>query len=454
VTMLSVNPANGSVLGRFDTWDGPRVEKALDLAARTAPAWAAADIQERAVQLRRAAQVLRQRQTHFAEIITQEMGKLASEAGAEIEKCAKVCDFYAEEAAGFLADEVLESDASRSLVAWQPLGTVLAVMPWNFPFWQVFRFAAPALMAGNTALLKHASNVPRCALAIEEVFHEAGFPQGVFQTLMIGASRVADVIRDPRVHAVTLTGSEPAGRAVAAVAGEMLKKTVLELGGSDPFVVLEDADLDLTVEQAVASRFMNAGQSCIAAKRFVVVETVADAFLGRFREAVRALRPGDPMKESTTLAPMAREDLRKDLHGQVLESIAAGAVPLEGCEPVAGKGNWYQASVLDRVGPGMPAYEQEMFGPVAAIIRARDEDDAVRIANDTRFGLGGSVWTRDSDRGEALARRLACGCAFVNGLVKSDPRLPFGGIKDSGYGRELSLLGIREFVNAKTVWIR
>ncbi|MFW5452232.1 NAD-dependent succinate-semialdehyde dehydrogenase [Thioalkalivibrio sulfidiphilus] len=452
--MQSVNPANGSVLGRFDTWDGPRVGKALDLAERAAQVWRDMGLAERGGLLRRAAQVLRQRRAHYAQIITQEMGKLTAEAEAEIDKCATVCEHYAAEAPRYLADEVLESDAGRSLVAWQPLGTVLAVMPWNFPFWQVFRFAAPALMAGNTALLKHASNVPRCALTIEEVFREAGFPPGVFQTLMIRASQVEGVIRDRRVHAVTLTGSEAAGRAVAAVAGQMLKKTVLELGGSDPFVILEDADLDLTVSQAVASRFMNAGQSCIAAKRFVVVEPVAEAFLGRFREAVRALKPGDPAKESTTLAPMAREDLRDELHAQVRKSIAAGAVPLEGCEPVPGKGTWYRASILDRVTSGMPACDEEMFGPVAAVIHARDEADAIRIANDTRFGLGGSVWTRDSVRGEAVARRLACGCAFVNGLVKSDPRLPFGGIKDSGYGRELSLLGIREFVNAKTIWIR
>lgn len=454
MTLHSVNPVNGSVLGRYDTWDAVRVDKALALADRAAGAWAGTLPGERGLLLRRAAEILRQRRDQFAEIITLEMGKLAVEARAEIDKCATVCDYYAEHGPRFMADEEVESDAGRSLVAWQPLGTVLAVMPWNFPFWQVFRFGAPALMAGNTVLLKHASNVPRCALTIEEVFHEAGFPEGVFQTLLIGASRVAAVIRDPRVHAVTLTGSGSAGRAVAAVAGEALKKTVLELGGSDPFVVLEDADLDLTVAQAVASRFMNAGQSCIAAKRFVVVEAVADAFLERFREAVRGLTPGDPMKDTTTLAPMAREDLRADLHDQVRDSITAGAVPLEGCEPIPGKGIWYQASILDQVGPGMPAYEEELFGPVAAIIRARDEADAVRIANDTRFGLGGSVWTRDAARGEAVARRLACGCAFVNGLVKSDPRLPFGGIKESGYGRELSLLGIREFLNAKTIWIR
>ncbi|HSP01654.1 MAG TPA: NAD-dependent succinate-semialdehyde dehydrogenase, partial [Thioalkalivibrio sp.] len=409
--MRSVNPANGSVLGCFDTWDGPRIEKSLVQAERSAPGWAQTPLSERSERLRKAAQILRQRREYFAQIITREMGKLAVEAGAEIDKCATVCDFYADEGPGFLADEPLESDASRSLVAWQPLGTVLAVMPWNFPFWQVFRFAAPALMAGNTAMLKHASNVPRCALAIEEVFRDAGFPQGVFQTLMIGSSQVEALIRDPRVQAVTLPGSEAAGRAVAQAAGAVLKKAVLELGGSDPFVVLEDADLDLAVEQAVTSRYMNAGQSCIAAKRFVVVEAVADDFLGRLRTAVRELVPGDPEKASTTLAPMARADLRDDLHGQVKQSIAAGAVPLEGCEPVSGKGSWYPASILDRVAPGMPAYEEELFGPVAAIIRAGDEDDAVRIANDTRFGLGGSVWTRDSVRGEAMARRLACGCA-------------------------------------------
>lgn len=454
MTMQSVNPVNGSVLGRFDTWDEPRVRKALDLAERAAPQWAAMTVDERGALFRRAAGILRQRLDQYAEIITQEMGKLTREARAEIEKCATVCDYYADEAPRMLADEVLESDATRSLVAWQPLGTVLAVMPWNFPFWQVFRFAAPALMAGNTAVLKHASNVPRCALAIEEIFRDAGFPAGAFQTLLISASQVEKVIRDRRVHAVTLTGSEPAGRAVAKVAGETLKKTVLELGGSDPFVVLEDADLDLTVQQAVVSRFQNAGQSCIAAKRFIVLDAVAEAFLERFREAVRALEPGDPAREATTLAPMARADLREDLHAQVRASIDAGAVPLEGCEPVPGKGTWYRPSVLDYVTPGMPAYQEELFGPVAAVIRARDENDAVRIANDTRFGLGGSVWTRDAARGEALARRLACGCAFVNGLVKSDPRLPFGGVKDSGYGRELSLLGIREFVNAKTVWVR
>jgi succinate-semialdehyde dehydrogenase/glutarate-semialdehyde dehydrogenase len=318
----------------------------------------------------------------------------------------------------------------------------------------VFRFAAPALVAGNTGLLKHASNVPRCALAIEDVFAEAGFPAGVFRTLMIESSRVAGVIADPRVQAVTLTGSEPAGRQVAATAGSHLKKTVLELGGSDPFIVLEDADLDLAVEQAVTSRFLNTGQSCIAAKRFIVVEPIADAFVEHFRAAVEALGTGDPLGEASRLGPMARTDLREELHRQVEESIAQGAEAVTGCLIPPGPGAFYPPSILDRVGPGMCAWSEELFGPVASIIRVADEAEAVRVANDTEFGLGGSVWTRDSDRGERIARQLECGCAFVNGLVKSDPRLPFGGIKHSGYGRELSILGMREFLNAKTLWIR
>jgi succinate-semialdehyde dehydrogenase / glutarate-semialdehyde dehydrogenase len=334
------------------------------------------------------------------------------------------------------------------------MGTVLAVMPWNFPFWQVFRFAAPALMAGNTGVLKHASNVPGCALAIEEVFQEAGLPKGVFRTLMIPAGRVNRVIEDKRIHAVTLTGSEPAGRAVAATAGSQIKKTVLELGGSDPFIVLEDADLELAATNAVKSRFLNAGQSCIAAKRFIVVESIADEFVARFKAGVEALQPGDPLMESTTLAPMARIDLRDELHQQVIDSIMKGAIAVTGCRPVPGEGAYYEASILDHVVPGTRAYHEEFFGPVALVIRAKDEADAVRIANDSPFGLAGSVWTRDSARGERIARQVQSGAVFVNGMVKSDPRLPFGGVKRSGYGRELSLHGIREFVNVKTIWIR
>lgn len=454
MTFRSINPVDGSTLKTFDVWDDERIDQALAASATARSGWAAAPGSGRADLLRSAARILRARKEGLARLMTQEMGKLLEEARGEVEKCAWACEFYADHGGEFLADEIIETDASRSLVVYQPLGTVLAVMPWNFPLWQVFRFAAPGLLAGNTALLKHASNVPQCAQAIEDVLREAGFPEGVFQNLIIASSQVQQVIEDERVHAVTLTGSEPAGRAVAAAAGQSLKKTVLELGGSDPFVILEDADLDWTVQQALISRFMNCGQSCIAAKRFIPVAAVADAFLERFRAAVEALRPGDPMADGTRLGPMARHDLRDELHQQVLDSLAAGARAVTGCAPESGPGAYYQASILDGVEPGMRAYREELFGPVAIVIRAEDEQDAIRIANESRFGLGGSVWTRDAARGERLARQLQCGSAFVNGLVKSDPRLPFGGIKNSGYGRELSHHGIREFVNAKTIWIR
>jgi succinate-semialdehyde dehydrogenase/glutarate-semialdehyde dehydrogenase len=430
------------------------LETALYEASQAAPAWAATAIAERCALVQRAAAVLREHAEDFARLMTLEMGKPIAEARAEIEKSAWGCEYYAAEGPGFLEDEVIATDAGRSLVTYQPLGTVLAVMPWNFPFWQVFRFAAPALVAGNTGLLKHASNVPQCAQAIESVFEEAGFPGGVFRSLMITSSRVAAVIEDVRVHAVTLTGSEPAGRQVAATAGSQVKKSVLELGGSDPFIVLEDADLDLAVEQAVVSRFMNTGQSCIAAKRFIVVDAIADEFVTRFRTAVEAIRMGDPLDETNTLGPMARIDLRDELHEQLVDSLSQGAVAVTGCNPEAGSGAFYQPSIIDHVKPGMRAYREELFGPVATVIRATDEAEAVHIANDTDFGLGGSVWTRDTERGERIARQLQCGCAFVNGMVKSDPRLPFGGVKNSGYGRELSRLGIHEFVNAKTIWIR
>jgi len=454
MSFRSVNPANGNTLRVVDAFTPAQLESALQGAARAGVSWRDTGLAERARLLRQAAAVLRRHLDEYAEIISGEMGKPIREARAEIEKCAWVCEYYADAGPGFLEDEIIESDAGRSLVAWQPLGTVLAIMPWNFPFWQVFRFAAPALMAGNTGLLKHASNVPLCALAIESVFREAGFPEGVFCTLMIPSAQVEAVIRDPRVQAVTLTGSEPAGRQVAATAGSMIKKTVLELGGSDAFVVLEDADLELAATNAVASRFLNNGQSCIAAKRFIVVEAVAEEFVQRFRTGVEALVIGDPLDEATRIGPLARFDLRDELHRQVVESITAGAVAVTGCNPEGGGGAYYQPSILDHVQPGMCAWHEELFGPVATVIRARDEPDVVRIANATDFGLGGSVWTQDSDRGERVARQLECGAVFVNGMVKSDPRLPFGGIKHSGYGRELSRLGIREFVNAKTLWIR
>ncbi len=453
MTFESIDPASGERLETFPAWETDQLEQAIAGVAKATPAWAARPIGERCKLMRQAAQLLRHRKEELATLITREMGKLLTEARAEVEKCALACDYYAENGPRFLADEPVETDARKSYVAYQPLGTVLAIMPWNFPFWQVFRFAAPTLVAGNTGVLKHASNVPRCALAIEAIFHDAGFPEGVFRTLMIRASQVEGVIRDPRIHAVTLTGSEPAGQAVAAVAGTALKKSVLELGGSDPFIVLEDCNLEETVKQAVASRFLNAGQSCIAAKRFILLEGIAGPFMERFEAAVAALKPGNPMAPETTLAPMARTDLRDDLHQQVCDSIKQGAIPVTGCKPVEGKGAFYQPSILDRVAPGMRAYTEELFGPVAIVIRAKDEEEALAIANSSRFGLGGSIWTADLRRGEKLALQIQAGCCFVNGMVKSDPRLPFGGIKASGYGRELSWQGIHEFVNTKTVWI-
>ncbi len=454
MSFRSVNPVNGNTLRVVDAFSPAELESALQEAAVASTSWRHVFTGERAALLRQAAAVLREQAERYATLITLEMGKPIREARAEIEKCALVCEFYAEQGPAFLADEPIESDAGRSLVAWQPLGVVLAVMPWNFPFWQVLRFAAPALMAGNTGLLKHASNVPQCALAIESVFTEAGFPAGVFRSLMISSAQVGGVIGDPRISAVTLTGSEPAGREVAAAAGRGIKKSVLELGGSDAFVVLEDADLELAVPAAVTSRFLNSGQSCIAAKRFILVGDLAEEFLRRFKAGVEALVVGDPMDEAIQVGPLARPDLRDELHAQVRDSLAAGAVAVTGCRPLEGPGAFYQPSILDHVTPGMRAWGEELFGPVATVIRARDEEEAVRIANDSEFGLGGSVWTRDSTRGERVARRIECGCVFVNGLVKSDPRLPFGGIKHSGYGRELSRLGMHEFMNAKTLWVK
>lgn len=454
MSFVVINPANGKKMREIPAWDQSQIESALSQSASVAPLWAKLAIEQRCHLMRKAAAVLREKKEIWAAIITEEMGKLINDARSEVEKCANACEYYADNGPRFLADEYIESDASQSYVAHLPLGTVLAIMPWNFPLWQVFRFAAPALIAGNTGLLKHASNVPQCALAIEEIFHLAGFPDGVFRSLMIRASQVKQVIEDPRVHAITLTGSEPAGRQVAATAGAVLKKCVLELGGSDPFIVLEDADLDTAVLAAVTSRFLNTGQSCIAAKRFIVVDAIAEDFIARFKAGVEALQAGDPMNEDTTLAPMARVDLRDELHVQVSDSIASGAVAVTGCQPLDRPGAYYAASILDRVEPGIRAYHEELFGPVAIVIRARDESEALHIANDSPYGLGGSVWTGDTPRGEALARKIQSGCTFVNGMVKSDPRLPFGGIKNSGFGRELSHHGIKEFINAKTIWIK
>jgi succinate-semialdehyde dehydrogenase/glutarate-semialdehyde dehydrogenase len=452
-TFTSINPATEEQVHSTPALTDAGLEQALARTAAATPAWAARPVAERTAVLREAAQVLRNRRDALARTISIEMGKLFREARAEVEKCALGCEYYAEHAAEFVADEIVATDARRSLVAYQPLGTVLAIMPWNFPFWQVFRFAAPALAAGNTALLKHASNVSMCAAAIENVWRDAGAPEGVFTTLMIESRRVANVIADPRVHAVTLTGSTPAGRSVAGQAGAALKKTVLELGGSDPFIVLPDADLERTVAQAVTSRFQNAGQSCIAAKRFIVHQDIAARFTEAFAAAVAKLEPGDPLVEATTLAPLARGDLRDELHEQVQDAISRGARVLTGGRPAQRKGWYYEATVLDSLTPEMRVWTEELFGPVACVFPVRDDAEAVALANASVFGLGGSVWTQDLERGERIARALQCGSAFVNAMVKSDPRVPFGGVKESGYGRELSSQGLREFVNVKTLWI-
>lgn len=449
----TVNPATGQVEYRLELMDAAAVEQRLAASAHAFPAWAETPLEQRGALLRQVGAQLRARREEIQRVMTAEMGKLRKEALAEIDKCADACDYYAAHAADYLREQPVATDAQRSYVRYEPLGCVLAVMPWNFPLWQVFRFLAPALMAGNVALLKHASNVPRCADAIHTALAAAGVPAGVFDVLHIDNDQAAEVLRDARIAAVTLTGSERAGRSIAANAGDQLKKCVMELGGSDAFVVLDDADLDTTVAAAVKSRFDNAGQTCIAAKRFVVVEAIADEFVRRFVAAAAERRLGDPQDEATTLAPLARQDLREELHKQVQASIAKGARPLLGGAPDTTTHAGYPATILDNVVPGMPAYEEELFGPVAAILRVADEAEAVRVANDTSFGLGGSVWSADRARGERIARQLQCGAAFVNAIVKSDVRLPFGGIKRSGFGRELAEHGIHEFMNIKSVYV-
>jgi succinate-semialdehyde dehydrogenase/glutarate-semialdehyde dehydrogenase len=450
----SINAATGEQLSAFDFWNDATLENALESAAEASLAWRSRSVGERAEYVDVLAGHLRERTEELARLASLEMGKPVREARAEVEKSAWACEYYAEHAEAMLHAEPVATDASRSYIDYEPLGTVFAIMPWNFPFWQVFRHVAPTLAAGNTLLLKHAPNVPQIAAAIEDLIREAGIPEGVFINLPIDIEQSAKVIADGRVHAVTLTGSERAGRNVAALAGQNLKKAVLELGGSDPFIVLDDADLDLVLEQAVAARFQNGGQSCIAAKRMILTEAIADAFVERFVEAVGALKVGNPLDESTQIGPMARADLRDQLAQQVERSIASGAHCLLGGHVIDGPGHFYAPTVLDHVGIGMPAYHEELFGPVATLIRVQDADEALEVANSSRFGLGGSIWTRDTARGERLAQAIESGCAFVNGMVKSDPRLPFGGVKASGYGRELGVQGIHEFVNVKSIWIR
>ena len=453
MSIQSINPATGEVLKTFEETSGPALEGLLGRAHEAFRQWRTLPMAARAPRMREAGRLLRAGRAEHARIMALEMGKPIAQGEAEVDKCAWVCEYYAEHAERMLAEDPRETDAAQSYVRFDPLGPVLAVMPWNFPFWQVFRFAAPALMAGNAGILKHASNVPQSALAIEAVFREAGFPHGLFATALVGSSAVAGLIADPRIAAATLTGSERAGITVAEQAGRALKKTVLELGGSDPFIVLADADLAAAARTAAEARLINSGQSCIAAKRFIVVESVADQFLDRFLAELSARRMGDPLSRDTQVGPQARLDLRDDLHRQVEESVRRGARVLLGGKIPAGGGAFYPPTLLAAVDKGMPAFDEETFGPVAAVIRAKDEADAVRLANDSTFGLGASLWTGDRDRARRLAGEIEAGSVFVNGLVKSDPRLPFGGIKRSGYGRELSEYGIREFVNVKSVWI-
>jgi succinate-semialdehyde dehydrogenase/glutarate-semialdehyde dehydrogenase len=451
--IIAVNPATDELIASFDAFGPDEVEMALAEAHEAFLEWRARPMGERSVPMRALARLLRERAESYARLATLEMGKPIGEARAEIEKCAWACEHFAVAGPGYLADEVIRSNARRSLVAFQPLGVVLAVMPWNFPFWQVVRFAAPAFMAGNAGLLKHASNVPQCALALEEVIRDAGFPQGLLRTVLVSGAGIEPVIADDRIRAVTLTGSSDTGSRIAELAGHALKKTVLELGGSDPFIVLADADIEAAATTAVRARNQNNGQSCIAAKRFIVVESIAAEFERRFAKGVEDLVVGDPMDPATQVGPLARRDLLDTLERQVDGSVRAGARVLAGGERVSGKGYFFRPTVLAGVAPDMPAFKEETFGPVAAVVRVRDADEAVRVANESAYGLGAAIWTRDTAVGERLARRIESGSVFVNGMVASDPRLPFGGIKRSGYGRELSAFGAREFTNVQTIWI-
>jgi succinate-semialdehyde dehydrogenase / glutarate-semialdehyde dehydrogenase len=452
--IATINPATGETLKTFEPLSETQLDAKLQTAIQTFRSQRDSAIADREQMLLRAADILENEKAIFGRLMTVEMGKPIKSAEQEAEKCAWVCRYYAENARRHLADEVISTSASKSYVSFQPLGPILAVMPWNFPFWQVFRFAAPALMAGNVCLLKHASNVPQCALAIEDIFQRAGFPLGSFQTLLIGSDAVQRVLEDKRVAAATLTGSEPAGRSVAAIAGKQIKKTVLELGGSDPFIVMPSADINDAVATGVRARTINNGQSCIAAKRFIVAASIYEQFERRFVEAMQALRVGDPLSSETDIGPLATEQILKDIDGQVNKSVAAGATVLTGGKRLPGPGYFYEPSVLSNIPESAPAYCEELFGPVALLFRVPNLDEAIALANSSPFGLGASAWTNDGQQRARFVSELEAGSVFVNGMVASDPRLPFGGVKHSGYGRELGEFGIREFVNVKTIWIK
>ncbi|MHB8905100.1 MAG: NAD-dependent succinate-semialdehyde dehydrogenase [Melioribacteraceae bacterium] len=454
MAIQTINPASGKIEKTFPELTIIEVKESIEKAHNAFLKWRETDFSTRSKLMKNAAEILKARKEHYGKILTLEMGKPITQAIAEVEKCAWVCDYYADNAEKILSEEIVQTDASESFVRFDPIGVVLAVMPWNFPFWQVFRFAAPALMAGNVGILKHASNVPMSALAIEEIFTKAGFSQNAFKTLLVGSSLVKNIIDHPKVKAVTLTGSEPAGKQVAQACGAKLKKSLMELGGSDPFIVLEDANIDEAVKTAVTARIINNGQSCIAAKRFIVVEKIYDQFEKKFVDTMTKVKIGDPMKKETELGPIAREDLLNELDEQVKRSVAKGALVLCGGNRIQRAGYFYEPTILSNVLPGSPAYDDELFGPVASLIKAKDEEDAIRIANDSQFGLGASLWTSNKEKAKEIAGKIESGSVFINGMVKSDPRLPFGGIKNSGYGRELSHYGIKEFVNIKTVWIK
>ena len=455
MVIKAVNPTTGETIKEYEEMPPEQVKGIIEKSHKAFLGWRKTSFAEQARLMRKVARILRDKAEDYTRLMAQEMGKPVSGGRAEVEKCAWACDYYADNAEKLLQPEVVHTDASKSFVTFQPLGVILAVMPWNFPFWQVFRCAVSTLMAGNVVVLKHASNVPGCALAIEDIFHKARFPANIFRTLLVSSSQVDAIIENPLVKAVTFTGSTPAGRTVAKKAGEMIKKSVLELGGSDAYVILEDADIEAAVTTCVASRLTNSGQSCIAAKRFVIAESRREQFEELVVRQMRAAKMANPMEEDTIVGPLARHDLRDYLHQQVLKSIKRGAKCLLGGKIPEGRGAFYPPTVLTNVKRGMPAYDEELFGPVAAIISVKDEEEAIRVANDTRFGLAAAIFTKDIAKGERIAaNELEAGCCFVNALVKSDPRLPFGGVKESGYGRELSHYGIKEFVNIKTIFVK